>query len=141
MSKSRMPLYLGLGVVGAGGYYLYNAGGDTKSATKHFEDDASRAAAKVRGEFGDKHKGAEDLGKKAGGKVDESAEAAQEKARQLEKQATKYTKEGAEKLDKLRQDSAKELNQSLDELDKTVERKTSEAKSGISNWFGGSGKK
>lgn len=32
-----MPLMLGLAVAGAGGYYLYNAGGDAKSATKHFE--------------------------------------------------------------------------------------------------------
>lgn len=37
MSKSRLPLWLGLGVAGAGGYYLYSAGGDPKSATKHFE--------------------------------------------------------------------------------------------------------
>lgn len=66
------------------------------------------------------------------------AEAAQDKAKQLENQATKYTKEGAEKLDQLRHDGAKEVNKSLDELDKTVERKTSEAKSGISSWFGGS---
>lgn len=66
------------------------------------------------------------------------AEAAEAKAKQLEKDASRYTKEGVEKLDQLRQDSAKEMNQSLDNLDKTVEKKTSEAKSGISNWFGGS---
>lgn len=32
MSKSRMPLYLGLGVAGAGGYYLYRSGGDASKA-------------------------------------------------------------------------------------------------------------
>ena len=37
MSKSRLPLYLGLGVAAAGGYYLYAAGGDPKKATKKLE--------------------------------------------------------------------------------------------------------
>lgn len=32
MSKSRMPLYLGFAAAGAGGYYLYNAGGDPEAA-------------------------------------------------------------------------------------------------------------
>jgi hypothetical protein len=37
MSKSRLPLYLGLGAAAAGGYYLYAAGGIPKQATKKFE--------------------------------------------------------------------------------------------------------
>ena len=37
MSKSRLPLYLGLGVAGVGGYYLYSAGGDPKVAQKKAE--------------------------------------------------------------------------------------------------------
>ena len=47
------------------------------------------------------------------------------------------------KLDKLKSESASQLNkakketsESIDKFDKTVERKTSEAKSGISSWFG-----
>jgi hypothetical protein len=32
MSKSRVPLYLGLTAAGAGGYYLYKSGGDPKKA-------------------------------------------------------------------------------------------------------------
>lgn len=35
--KSRMPLWLGLAALGAGGYYLYSAGGDPKRATRKFE--------------------------------------------------------------------------------------------------------
>lgn len=31
-TKSRVPLYLGLAAAGAGGYYLYGAGGDPKQA-------------------------------------------------------------------------------------------------------------
>lgn len=34
MSKSRMPLYLALAGAGAGGYYLYRAGGDVDTAKK-----------------------------------------------------------------------------------------------------------
>lgn len=32
MSKSNAPMYLGLAAAGAGGYYLYKAGGDPKAA-------------------------------------------------------------------------------------------------------------
>lgn len=34
MSKSKAPMYLGLAAAGAGGYYLYKAGGDPKAATQ-----------------------------------------------------------------------------------------------------------
>ena len=51
------------------------------------------------------------------------------------------------KLDKLKYDSAaqfdktkKEAKDSIDKFDKTVERKTAEAKSGLSSWFGFGGK-
>lgn len=37
MSKSRMPLYLGLTAAGGVGYYLYNSGGKPKVAEKQFE--------------------------------------------------------------------------------------------------------
>lgn len=37
MSKSRMPLVLGLGAAGGIGYYLYNAGGNAKAAENKFE--------------------------------------------------------------------------------------------------------
>ena len=51
------------------------------------------------------------------------------------------------KLDQLKYDSAaqydktkQEAKQSIDKFDKTVEKKTAEAKSGISSWFGFGGK-
>lgn len=37
MSKSRTPLYLGLAAAGAGGYYLYRAGGDVQGAKKEMK--------------------------------------------------------------------------------------------------------
>lgn len=37
MSRSRMPLVLGLGAAGGIGYYLYSAGGNAKAAEAKFE--------------------------------------------------------------------------------------------------------
>lgn len=37
MSRSRVPLVLGLTAVGGAGYYLYGAGGSPKVAEKNFE--------------------------------------------------------------------------------------------------------
>lgn len=41
MSKSRMPLVLGLGAAGGIGYYLYSAGGSPKAAENKFESTSS----------------------------------------------------------------------------------------------------
>lgn len=53
MSKSRMPLILGLGAAGGIGYYLYNSGGNAQAAEKKFESKSlfwsySRADANAR---------------------------------------------------------------------------------------------
>lgn len=48
----------------------------------------------------------------------------------------KLKNETASQFDKTRNDTKKEFSQSVDNFDKTVERKASEAKSGISSWFG-----
>ena len=37
MSKNRTGLYLGLAVAGAGGYYLYRAGGNVEGAGKEMK--------------------------------------------------------------------------------------------------------
>lgn len=68
------------------------------------------------------------------------AEKARGKAEQVQKSAADYTKEGVDKLDKIRQDTARDVNAKIDEIDQSVEKKASEAKSGLSSWFGG-GKK
>lgn len=51
--------------------------------------------------------------------------------------ADQYRQDGTNKLEQVRKDTGKELNSAIDKFDKTVEKKTSEAKSGISSWFGG----
>jgi hypothetical protein len=40
MSKSKLPLFLGLAAAGGVGYYFYQAGGDSKVAKKKFESEA-----------------------------------------------------------------------------------------------------
>ena len=45
--------------------------------------------------------------------------------------------DASSKADQYRKEAAKEINKEVDKFDKTVEKKTSEAKSGISSWFGG----
>lgn len=44
--------------------------------------------------------------------------------------------DGVAKFDQVRKETGKELHDTIDKFDKTVERKTSEAKSGLSSWFG-----
>lgn len=48
----------------------------------------------------------------------------------------KLKNDTASQFDKSKNDTKKEFNQSIDNFDKTVERKTADAKSGISSWFG-----
>ncbi|EEH37498.1 hypothetical protein PAAG_07916 [Paracoccidioides lutzii Pb01] len=150
MSKSRLPMYLGLAAAAAGGYYLYSAGGDPKRATRKFEveengiengrtdrggvgsfsrfvDDASRAGSKIRSES-NKALGAEQLGKD----IDEAAK----KAQRADERAALLAKEGVDKFEKARHDAARDVNAKIDAFDKTVEQKAAEAKSGVSSWFG-----
>ena len=68
------------------------------------------------------------------------ADNARDKAERVQKSAADYTKEGVDRLEKIRHDTARDVNAKIDELDQSVEKKASEAKSGISSWFGG-GKK
>lgn len=55
---------------------------------------------------------------------------------EAEAKLEKLKNDTASQFDKTKNDTKKEFNQSVDNFDKTVERKASEAKSGISSWFG-----
>lgn len=44
--------------------------------------------------------------------------------------------DGSKEFDHARKETAKELTETTDKFDKTVQKKTAEAKSGISSWFG-----
>ncbi|KAK7931702.1 hypothetical protein PG985_002414 [Apiospora marii] len=131
MSRSRMPLVLGLGAAGGVGYYLYSAGGDPKVAQKKAEADAhklsSEAKSHMPGRTSQAEKDAEKFGAQAGAKVDQFAGKTQADIAKLKADAEAYGKD-------LKQDALKKV----DDFDRKVESKTAEAKSGISSWFGGS---
>ncbi|KAK7942971.1 uncharacterized protein PG986_012084 [Apiospora aurea] len=131
MSRSRMPLVLGLGAAGGVGYYLYSAGGNPKVAQKQAEADAhklsSEAKSHMPGRSSQAQKDAEKFGAQAGAKIDNFAGKTQADLQKVKADAEAYGKD-------LKQDALKKV----DEFDRKVENKTAEAKSGISSWFGGS---
>ncbi|MCJ1429531.1 hypothetical protein MMC29_007446 [Sticta canariensis] len=150
-SKSRIPILVGLTFIGAGGYYLYAAGGDPKLAQKKIEHDATSASAKVKGELPGSGKEAqkqgEELSKRAGAaidstvhdvrtKVNEADAKLSAKAHEADSKFQQLKADGSKQFDQARKDTARELQETADKFDKTVEKKATEAKSGISSWFG-----
>ncbi|EFQ97552.1 hypothetical protein MGYG_00593 [Nannizzia gypsea CBS 118893] len=135
--KSRMPLWLGLAALGAGGYYLYSAGGDPKKATRKLESDASRAL------HGGKPTGstsAERTAAQAGAKLDDAYDNVRDTAKKFDEGAVERAKQGMDKIDKATHETAKGLSSKIEAFDKSVEEKAAEAKSGLSSWLGGSKK-
>ncbi|KAM0264435.1 hypothetical protein ACHAQJ_000626 [Trichoderma viride] len=133
MSRSRMPLVLGLGAAGGIGYYLFSAGGNAKAAENKFESDVDRAAAKIKGKLPGDSPNAEkefkNYGKDAGAKLDKAWADADREASKLKSNAESYAK-----------DAKSEALKAVDKFDKKVEDGAAKAKSGVSGWFGGSSK-
>lgn len=67
----------------------------------------------------------------------QQVDAARAKAEEARKSAEQYSKDGKAKFEQYKKETGSSLNSSIDKFDKTVEKKTAEAKSGISSWFGG----
>ncbi|MCJ1249513.1 hypothetical protein MMC30_006738 [Trapelia coarctata] len=138
-----------LGAVAAGGvaYYLYSAGGNPKVAEKKFEHDAASASAKLKSELPGSGKEAKKQGevwaKEAGAKLDSTVDSAKAKLHETDAKLSAKMSEADAKLAHLKTDTIqkakevrKETDQKIDAFDETVVRKTKEAKSGISSWFG-----
>jgi len=130
MSRSQLPLYLGLTAAGGVGYYMYQAGGRPKVAEKRFESDMHKAAASVKSELPGRGAGAEKEGKKvgqeAGAKFDEAVATVDRNVSRAKSDAEAYAK--GVKADTM---------QKIDETDRKIEESAAKAKSGISSWFGG----
>jgi len=128
--KSRVPLYLGLGVAGITGYYLYTAGGSPKVAEKQLESDLHKVSAKTKaqlpGTTSQVRKDGEKWASEAGAKVDSMVEQAKAEAAKAEGKFEQY-----------RKDASKETMKAIDNADRKVEDSAAKAKSGISSWFGG----
>ncbi|EED23926.1 conserved hypothetical protein [Talaromyces stipitatus ATCC 10500] len=136
MSKSRLPLYLGLTAAGAGGYYLYKSGGDVDGAAQRAKADAEKARAKLPGTNEPAAKG-EEIGARATAKLDEIVDSAHAKAKDANSRFGEGAKESLEKIERIRQDTAKQMGTTVDKLDRKVEEKAAEAKKSITSWFGG----
>lgn len=132
--KSRMPLYLGLAAAGAGGYYLYRAGGDPKKVKNEANSDVDKAKSHFP-----RAKDAEKLGEE----IDEVVQVARERAKTNDGSLGQHAKEGIDKIDQIRHDAARSMGTSVDKLDRKIEEKASEAKNSlnsISSWFSRGGK-
>ncbi|KAJ6010955.1 hypothetical protein N7451_002367 [Penicillium sp. IBT 35674x] len=137
MSKSRMPLYLGLTAAGAGGYYLYRSGGDVKGAKQEMKIDADKAREKLpRGESAER--AGANAGKEMGAVADEAINNARskfkldEKIPEMKSEAMNKFEDGKNKLDGLSNDAKSRITSEIDRMDRTVEQKAAEAK----GWFG-----
>ncbi|KAJ5266839.1 hypothetical protein N7478_009647 [Penicillium angulare] len=142
MPQSRVGAYLGLAAVGAGGYYLYRAGGDVKGAGKAMQIDADKAREKLpRGESA--QKAGQSAGKEAGAVVDEAIDNARstfkldERIPELKQNGKEKLDEGKKQIDGLRKDTKDRVSSEIDKLDRNVEEKAAEAKGTVSGWFGG----
>ncbi|KAF7543792.1 hypothetical protein G7Z17_g10453 [Cylindrodendrum hubeiense] len=132
MSKSRLPLILGVGAVSGVGYYVYQAGGDPKAAEKQFESDAHRAAANVKSHLPgttqtNVEKDLKGYGQQAGAKIDNAIAEADRQASIAKSNAEAFAKD-------TKADALKAVNK----FDQKVEEEAAKAKSGISSWWGGS---
>lgn len=131
MSKSQMPLIIGLGAAGAIGYYLYSAGGNAKAAESKFESDVERASAAkshLPGSGPDAEKELKGYGVEAGAKPDKAWAEADKQASRIKSNAEAYAK-----------DAKVEATRAADKLEQKVDDGAAKAKSGISGWFGGGG--
>ncbi|KAI9709208.1 MAG: hypothetical protein M1812_007731 [Candelaria pacifica] len=157
--RARVPLAIGVVVAGAGGYYLYAAGGDSKVAQKkaegehnlpHVHDQAypfapQADAARIGGSRQKSaQKQGEEIAQELGSKLDHTVDEARSKLSDADQKVEKYTKDLSKQvsseLGRVESETAKELKDTVNTFDKTVERKTVEAKKGISSWLGFGGK-
>ena len=70
------------------------------------------------------------------GKVGEADRKVTREFGKAEGKLEQFSKDAANTLEKDKNATGKSLSENIDKFDKTVEKKTSEAKSGISSWFG-----
>ncbi|KEY72007.1 hypothetical protein S7711_00027 [Stachybotrys chartarum IBT 7711] len=131
MSRSRLPLVLGLGAASGVGYYLYNAGGSPKAAEKKFESDIHKASATAKAHLPGSTPGAEQklkgAGADAGEKIDKTYAEIDRQTSRAKSNVEAYTK-----------DAKAEAIKAVDKFDAKVEEGAAKAKGGISSWFGGS---
>lgn len=71
------------------------------------------------------------------GKVSEADSKITREFGKAEGKAEQFSKDAVRTFEKDKDATSKRVSQGIDNFDKTVEKKTAEAKSGLSSWFGG----
>ena len=74
------------------------------------------------------------------GKINEADSKMTREFGKAEGKVEQFSKDSAKTLEKDKNSTSKSLSEGIDKFDKTVEKKTAEAKSGVSSWFGFGGK-
>ncbi|KAK3686052.1 hypothetical protein B0T22DRAFT_482962 [Podospora appendiculata] len=130
MSKSRAPLVLGAGALGAVGYYLYSSGGDPSLAKKQVERDSHRAAENIKEKLpsssANYKKDGQEVGKEIGAKFDNAVSSTEKELTKIKNDTETYAKQA-------RADTLKKI----DEIDRKVEEGAAKSKGYFSSWFGG----
>jgi septin family protein len=146
MAGRQFATFGGLAAVGAGTYYLYNAGGDPKLAQKKAEHDAATASRKIQGELPGREKEAKKAGEEGyeavRAKAQEYADQARAEAKKAEQKLDAYSQdaqkkleEGKAKFDQSRAEAGKEVNAAANKFDKKVLEASAETKGWFSSWF------
>ncbi|KAK3328501.1 hypothetical protein B0T19DRAFT_442392 [Cercophora scortea] len=132
-SKSRAPLVLGAGALGAIGYYLYSSGGDPNLAKKQVERDSHRAADSIKSQLPttsasstNAKKEGQEVGKEIGAKFDNAVSSTEKELAKIKNDTEAYAKQA-------RTDTLKKI----DEIDRKVEEGAAKSKGYFSSWFGG----
>ncbi|KAE8146448.1 hypothetical protein BDV25DRAFT_162406 [Aspergillus avenaceus] len=134
--SNRTGLYAALAAAGAGGYYLFRAGGDPKAAKGELKHDVDVARSKAPS-TDQAEKSGERVGSEAGAHIDEAVNNARTQAQQASNSASGLAQESLDKFNDVKDDASAKIKANVDKFDKTVEQKTSEAKGTVSSWWGG----
>jgi len=139
MAGKRVVQVAGLGAVGLGGYYLYNAGGSPKVAEKQFEHDAAKLSNKVQsglpGNAKEAKTGIKLSAEEAGQKFDSAAAQAKEATSNVDRKLESYRASAEQKIDATRKEVGKDLTKAVDSFDKNVQQGAAKSKSWLSGWF------
>jgi len=131
---------VGLGAVGAAGYYFYRAGGDPKLAEKRLERDATSAARSLNDKLPapatEAKKDAEVGQRRVESAIDSAARSAKSSVQSVSDASGRL----AADADQAARDAQVKLRGAVDKADRKVLETADEANRTVKGWFGRGGK-
>ncbi|KAL4958200.1 hypothetical protein BDW69DRAFT_154436 [Aspergillus filifer] len=140
---SRKGIYAALGLIGVGGYYIFRAGGDPKTAGDEIRHDVAVARSKAHGSTAAGERAGEKAGLETNLHIDEAAynpRTNPDLATQAQRKFDELSASGKDQADRLRAEAeakAKKVKGEASRLGSEAEEKAADAKSTLSGWFGG----